>query len=166
MIPHARASNATCHPCMSFLNCSKMLYKYICHKQDATWNVRGWTHDLLVLLSNLTSWVTSIYILLYCIRNYYPIYDKTLLTIIATFEEWRPDLVGAQHQIQVVTDHKNLIYFSTTWTLNRRQARWPTFLADYDFEIIFRPSSQHLTTDVLCRWFEFELTPDDESYVQ
>ena len=53
----------------------------------------------------------------------YPIYDKELVAIIATFEEWYPYLVGAQHRVQVVTDHKNLVYFSITRTLNRRQAR-------------------------------------------
>ena len=96
----------------------------------------------------------------------YPIYDKELLAIIAAFEEWRPYLAGAQHRIQVITDHKNLIYFSTTRTLNRRQARWSTFLADYDFEIIFRPGAQHMTDHVLSRRSEFELTPEDEAYVQ
>ena len=96
----------------------------------------------------------------------YPIYDKELLAIIAAFEEWRPYLAGAQHHIQVITDHKNLIYFSTTRTLNRRQARWSTFLADYDFEIIFRPNAQHTTADVLSHRSEFELTPKDEAYVQ
>ena len=51
----------------------------------------------------------------------YPIYDKELATIISAFEEWRPYLVGAQHRVQVVTDHKNLLYFSSTRTLDRQQ---------------------------------------------
>jgi hypothetical protein len=53
----------------------------------------------------------------------YPIYDKELVAIIAAFKEWRPYLASAQHRIQVVTDHKNLVYFSTTCTLNRKHAR-------------------------------------------
>ena len=96
----------------------------------------------------------------------YPIYDKELGAIIAAFEEWRPYLAGAQHRIKVVTDHKNLLYFSTTRTLNRRQARWSAFLADYDFEIIFRPGAQHKMVDTLSRRSEFELTPVDDAYVQ
>ena len=96
----------------------------------------------------------------------YPIYAKELLTIIVAFKERGPYLAGVQHHIQVITDHKNLIYFSTTRILNRRQARWSTFLADYDFEIIFRPGAQHTTADVLSRRSEFELTPEEEAYVQ
>ena len=39
-------------------------------------------------------------------------------------------------------------------------------MADYDFEIIFRLGAQHTTDDVLSRRSEFELTPEDEAYVQ
>ena len=41
----------------------------------------------------------------------YDIYNKKLITIICTFEEWRPELKSAAEQIQVITDHKNLKYF-------------------------------------------------------
>ena len=64
------------------------------------------------------------------------------------------------------TDHKNLVSFSTTRTLNCRQARWSTVLADYDFEMIFWLGAQHMTTDVLSCRSEFDLTPEDEAYVQ
>ena len=50
----------------------------------------------------------------------YDIYDKELLAIIHTFEEWRPELEGAAEQIQVITDHKNLEYFMITKQLSRR----------------------------------------------
>jgi hypothetical protein len=46
----------------------------------------------------------------------YLIYNKELCLIIDSFEEWKSYLAGVQHRIQVVTDHKNLIYFSTTQT--------------------------------------------------
>ncbi|KAH0609702.1 uncharacterized protein H6S33_012248 [Morchella sextelata] len=41
----------------------------------------------------------------------YEIYDKELLAIIRSFEEWRPELEGAAHPIAVISDHKNLEYF-------------------------------------------------------
>jgi hypothetical protein len=71
-----------------------------------------------------------------------------------------------EHRIHVVTDHKNLVYFSTTRTLNRRQARWLSFLADYDFEIIFRPGAQHGQADALSRRAELEIRPGDAAYAQ
>jgi hypothetical protein len=53
----------------------------------------------------------------------YQVYNKELLAIITAFEHWRLYLVGAQHRVQVLIDHKNLLYFTTTRTLNRCQAR-------------------------------------------
>jgi hypothetical protein len=44
----------------------------------------------------------------------YQVYDKELLAIITAFKQWRLYLAGAKHQVQVLTDHKNLLYFTTT----------------------------------------------------
>ena len=94
----------------------------------------------------------------------YPIYDKELAAIISAFEEWRSYLAGAQHRVQVITDHKNLLYFASTRTLNRRQARWSIFLADYNFEIKFRPGNRHSTADALSRRPELAPRPGDKAY--
>ena len=69
----------------------------------------------------------------------YEIYDKELLAIIRAFEEWRPELQGAAYPVKVITDHKNLEYFTTTKQLSRRQARWAEYLSRFDFKITYRP---------------------------
>jgi transposase InsO family protein len=81
----------------------------------------------------------------------YEIYDKELLAIIRCFEEWRPDLEGTDLPIQVLTDHKSLEYFMTTKRLTRRQARWAEFLADYNFQITYRPGKENQKADALTR---------------
>jgi hypothetical protein len=53
----------------------------------------------------------------------YEIYDKELMAIIRAFEEWRPELQSVINPIRVLSDHKNLEYFTTTKLLNQRQAR-------------------------------------------
>jgi hypothetical protein len=53
----------------------------------------------------------------------YEIYDKELLAIVRCFKQWRPELEGATHPIQVLSDHKNLQYFATTKLLSHHQAR-------------------------------------------
>ena len=50
-------------------------------------------------------------------RNY-PIYDKELLAIIKSLEEWRHYLEGALFEFEVITDHKALEYFQTSHNLN------------------------------------------------
>jgi transposase InsO family protein len=81
----------------------------------------------------------------------YEIYDKELLAIIRCFEEWRPELEGAASPIKVITDHRNLEYFTTTKLLNRRQARWSEFLSRFDFKIMYRPGKLGAKPDSLTR---------------
>ena len=48
------------------------------------------------------------------------IYDKELMAIVRTFEEWCPELEGSTYLIDVITDHKNLEYFMFTKQLSCR----------------------------------------------
>jgi hypothetical protein len=48
--------------------------------------------------------------------------------------------------------------------LNRRQARWSIFLADFDFEIRYQPGTQQGKADALSRRSEYELHTSDEAY--
>src|ERR1700722_20023044 len=71
-------------------------------------------------------------------RNY-EIYDKELFAIVYALEKWRPYLLGAKHSVEILTDHQNLTYFRQPQKLNRRQARWYSELAQYDFTLTHRP---------------------------
>ncbi|KAG0154712.1 hypothetical protein PDIDSM_280 [Penicillium digitatum] len=81
----------------------------------------------------------------------YEKYDKELLAIIRCFEEWRPELEGTPSPVKVITDHRNLEYFTTTKLLNRRQARWSEFLSRFNFKITYRPGKQGAKPDALTR---------------
>jgi len=52
----------------------------------------------------------------------YNIHDKELLAIFEAFKKWRHYLEGSALPVDVVTDHKNLVYFSTTKILTQHQA--------------------------------------------
>ena len=54
-------------------------------------------------------------------RNY-EIYDKELLAVVRALEEWRHYLEGGEHPIEIISDHKNLLYFAMVWILIQRQA--------------------------------------------
>jgi hypothetical protein len=55
-------------------------------------------------------------------RNY-EIHNTEMLVIIRGLEEWRHQLEGARHPVEIWTDHKNLEYFRVAQKSNRRQAR-------------------------------------------
>jgi len=82
-------------------------------------------------------------------RNY-DIYDKELLAIVKTLKEFRAELMSVQNML-ILTDHKNLEYFTTTKMLNSRQARWAEELAAFDFSITYRPGPLNVRADALTR---------------
>ncbi|CAJ2502650.1 Uu.00g100440.m01.CDS01 [Anthostomella pinea] len=81
----------------------------------------------------------------------YEIYDKELLAIIRCFKKWRPELEGTSSPIKVITDYRNLEYFTTMKLLNRRQARWSEFLSHFNFKIVYCPGKQGAKPDVLTK---------------
>lgn len=83
-------------------------------------------------------------------RNY-EIYDRELLAIHESFKEWRHFLQGAPHPVTILCDHRNLEYFTTTRSLNRRQARWYLFLSEFDFVLTYRPGKLNGKADSLSR---------------
>ena len=85
-------------------------------------------------------------------RNY-QIFDKELLAIIRAFKEWHHLLEGSKEAIQVLTDHCNLEYFQKAKEIRGRHARWAIFLADYNFQIIYRPGKENGKADILSRHY-------------
>ena len=80
---------------------------------------------------------------------HYEIHDKEMLTIIRALEEWRHFVEGAEHQVEIWTDHKNLEYFMTAKKLNQRQAHWSLLLARFDFVMQHRPGKTMGKSDTL-----------------
>ena len=81
----------------------------------------------------------------------YDIHDKELLAIIQALKEWKRYTRGSPIPIRVITDHKNLVTFMTTKDLSERQARWQSFLSQYNFKIEYRPGREGGKPDTLTR---------------
>jgi hypothetical protein len=52
----------------------------------------------------------------------YGIYDKEILAIVRSLDQWRPELKGTAKKIQIFTNYKALKYFMTTKQLTGQQA--------------------------------------------
>ncbi len=76
-------------------------------------------------------------------RNYH-VGDLELLAVKLTLEEWRHWLEGAQHPLQVLTDHKNLEYIQQAKRMNPRQARWSLFFNRFQFLLSYRPGTKNV----------------------
>ena len=81
----------------------------------------------------------------------YDIHDKELLALVDAFRQWKVYLEGSKHTVQVFTDDKNLVYFTTSKELNRRQVRWYEEMATFNFRISYRKGSENDRADALSR---------------
>ena len=81
----------------------------------------------------------------------YEIHDKELLAIVECLREWRSYLEGPKYRVKVYSDYKNLLYFTTTKALNRRQVRWSELLANYNFEVLYKKGLENGRADALSR---------------
>ena len=77
---------------------------------------------------------------------------------------WRHYLEGSAIPVQVFTDHKNLEYFGTTWTLTRRQAWWSEFLFAFNLVIRFCPRKLGTKPDTLTRHWDVYPKEGESSY--
>jgi len=81
----------------------------------------------------------------------YDIHNKELLAIFEAFKIWRHYLEGSALPIDVIMDHKNLEYFSTTKILTCQQARWSEYLSQFNLIIHFCPGHLGTKPDTLTR---------------
>jgi len=96
----------------------------------------------------------------------YTIYDKELLGIITALEVWRHHLEGSKLPFQILTDHKNLLYFRKPQHLNQRQIRWGLFLSKFNYRISFRPGEKAGKPDALSRRPDYKLNHINEEKIR
>ena len=87
----------------------------------------------------------------------YPVHEFELVAIFKSIKHWRHMLIGNQTTIH--TDHKPLTHILSQPKLSDRQARWITFLADYDINIVAVQGTQNVVADALSRY------PFDDTFV-
>jgi hypothetical protein len=81
----------------------------------------------------------------------YGILDKEGLAIIKALQHWQHWLEGTKIPVEVLTDHKNLQYFTKPHILNQRQLRWMDLLNHYNYVISYHPGDRNSAVDTLSR---------------
>jgi hypothetical protein len=81
----------------------------------------------------------------------YNAHDKELAAVIFGFKCGRPLFLGAQHTIEVKSNHKNLQYFREPQKVTGQQVRWIQFLQDFDYSLTHIPGHTNTIVDLLSR---------------
>jgi hypothetical protein len=79
----------------------------------------------------------------------YEIYDREMLSLIHALEDWCHFLEGID--FEVITDHKNMEWWSMMRDLNRRQARWSLYLSRFNFKVTYK-KGESMQADALSRF--------------
>jgi hypothetical protein len=79
----------------------------------------------------------------------YNAHDKKLAAVIFGFKCGHPLFLGAQHTIEVKSDHKNLQYFGEPQKVTRQQAYWIQSLQDFDYSLTHIPGHTNTIADIL-----------------
>ena len=79
----------------------------------------------------------------------YSTYDLELAAVIHALKMWRHYLLGKR--LTLMTDHISLKYFFSQTELNARQARWLSFLSDFDMDIKHIRGKENKVADALSR---------------
>src|SRR3979490_2399404 len=115
---------------------------------------------LAAILSTISSIDNDIHPIAFHSRTFtplelnYDVHDKELLAIFEAFKSWCHYLEGSSEAIDIVMDHKNLEYFSTTKLLTRCQVRWSEYLSQFNLIIRFRPGQLATKPDALTRQWD------------
>jgi hypothetical protein len=85
-------------------------------------------------------------------RNY-TIHDKELLAVVKCLAAWAAELRSVRTPFTILTDHKNLEYFTRKRELSERQSRWAEMLSQFTYKLEFRPGRLAARPDALSRRF-------------
>lgn len=75
--------------------------------------------------------------------------------------EWHHLLLGADHEVEIWTDHKNLAYFHKPPKINCHQAHWVAELANYRFSLYHCPGHANLKANLLSHRLDHEKGEED-----
>lgn len=81
----------------------------------------------------------------------YPIHDKEMLAIVTCLQEWKAELQSVVNPFKILSDHKNLNYFTTKRLLIERQVRYNELLQQFNYILEWRPGNSCQRPDALSR---------------
>ena len=82
--------------------------------------------------------------------------ERELMAIVEATQHWRSYLHGSPYPIQLLSDHKPLIYLNHKAELGQRLTKWMEQLCDFTFEIRYVKGKDNVVADALSRRSDYE----------
>ena len=79
----------------------------------------------------------------------YPVYDKELYAVIRCLQTWQHYLMAKEFVIY--SDHESLKYISGQKRLDKRHAKWSTFMESFPYVLKYKKGKENIVADALSR---------------
>ncbi|KAL4101311.1 hypothetical protein QTP88_021331 [Uroleucon formosanum] len=90
--------------------------------------------------------------------------EKELLSIVWSVKHFRPYLLG--RKFRIYTDHQPLTWLFNVKDPGSRLMRWRLKLAEYQYEVIYKPGATNTNADALSRMGQVMLNSTSTTYIQ
>ncbi|GJW18357.1 putative nucleotidyltransferase, ribonuclease H, partial [Tanacetum coccineum] len=94
----------------------------------------------------------------------YTVQEKEITTVAHCLRIWRHYLLGSRFVIK--KDNIATSYFQTQKKLSPKQARWQDFLAEFDYQLEYKPWKANVVADALSRKAEFAAITEAQFFLQ
>lgn len=94
-------------------------------------------------------------------KHNYQIANKEILAIMDYLHQQHTKLKSID-RFTILSDHKNLEHFITKQQLSERQARYTELLADFPFNLVYRPGKEASVPNALSQRDQDQMTPTDK----
>ena len=93
----------------------------------------------------------------------YPIHDKEMLAIIKATEAWCHYLEATPYAFEIHMDHNNLLYFTKSQNLSKRQVCWQQWMTRLSYQLVYKKGSQMHVADPLSRRSDHYISSGDDN---
>ncbi|GKA92164.1 putative nucleotidyltransferase, ribonuclease H, partial [Tanacetum coccineum] len=94
----------------------------------------------------------------------YTVQEKEMTAVVHCLRIWRHYLLGSRFVIKM--DNIATSYFQTQKKLSPKQARWQDFLAEFDYQLEYKPGKANVVADALSRKAEFAAITQAQFFLQ
>ena len=86
-----------------------------------------------------------------------------MLAIIKATVAWCHYLEATPYAFEIHMDHNNLLYFTKSQNLSKRQAHWQQWMTRFSYQLIYRKGSQMHVADPLSRQLDHYVSSGDDN---
>src|ERR1700722_19178283 len=89
----------------------------------------------------------------------YCVFEMEIIAILEALLKWENKLIG--NRLNVITDHRALVFFKTQRQLSSCQMQWMEYLSQFNYDIQYIKGTSNKVADSLARYYQSDTDEDN-----